>query len=82
MSSFTLSAASERLAELIGVAERGEQVLITRDGHPVAELRAWREIRLTREEANALARANRERNGPMSEESVTSVRRIREGQDW
>jgi prevent-host-death family protein len=39
MSSHTIAEAGENLAELIDRAIAGEGVVITRDGHPVAELR-------------------------------------------
>jgi antitoxin (DNA-binding transcriptional repressor) of toxin-antitoxin stability system len=39
MSTHSLAEAKEHLAELIDRAEKGEEVVITRDGRPVAEIR-------------------------------------------
>lgn len=40
MSSYSIAAAQEQLSHLIDEAQAGEAVTITRDGKPVAELRA------------------------------------------
>jgi antitoxin (DNA-binding transcriptional repressor) of toxin-antitoxin stability system len=40
MSSYPLSTAMEELSRLIDQAQRGETITITREGKPVAELRA------------------------------------------
>jgi prevent-host-death family protein len=40
MSSYTIATAKEHLSRLIDEALAGEPVTITRDGQPVAELRA------------------------------------------
>ena len=52
--------ARNRLSELLEAAQRGEEVVITKRGEPVATLNAIRK-RLTPEEADALMRRVRER---------------------
>jgi prevent-host-death family protein len=52
--------AKNRLSELLAAAERGEEVVITRRGEPVARLEPVRK-RMSPEEAEALMRRVRER---------------------
>lgn len=52
--------AKNRLSELLEAAQRGEEVVITKRGEPVATLNAIRK-RLSPEEAEALMRRVRER---------------------
>jgi prevent-host-death family protein len=52
--------AKNRLSELLEAAQRGEEVIITKRGEPVATINPVRK-RLTAEEAEALMRRVRER---------------------
>lgn len=52
--------AKNRLSELLEAAQRGEEVIITKRGQPVATLQPVRK-KLTPEEAEALMRRVRER---------------------
>ncbi len=66
--------AKNRLSELLEAARRGEEVVITKRGEPVATLNAIRK-RLSPEEAAALMKRVRERREKM--EFTTTVEELR-----
>ena len=66
--------AKNRLSELLEAAQRGEEVVITKRGEPVATLNAIRK-RLSPEEAAALMKRVRERREKM--EFTTTVEELR-----
>lgn len=57
--------AKNRLSELLEAAQRGEEVVITKRGEPVATLNAIRK-RLSPQEAQALMRRVRERRARLA----------------
>ena len=57
--------AKNRLSELLEAAQRGEEVVITKRGEPVATLTPIRNKRLSPEEAEALMTRVRERREAM-----------------
>lgn len=66
--------AKNRLSELLEAAQRGEEVVITKRGEPVATLNAIRK-RLSPEEAAALMKRVRERREKM--DFTTTVEELR-----
>lgn len=66
--------AKNRLSELLEAAQRGEEVVITKRGEPVATLNAIRK-RLSPDEAAALMKRVRERREKM--EFTTTVEELR-----
>ena len=66
--------AKNRLSELLEAAQRGEEVVITKRGEPVATLNAIRK-RLSPEEAAALMKRVRERREKM--EFTTTIEELR-----
>ena len=66
--------AKNRLSELLEAAQRGEEVVITKRGEPVATLNAIRK-RLSPEEAEALMTRVRERREKMA--VTTTIEELR-----
>jgi len=86
MSSHSVAEAKERFPELVELALRGEPVVITRDGRPVAELRPVRTTEQTGPvvTAEALAWLDRVRVGrldPAALDAGLLVGRMRD-EDW
>ena len=86
MSSHSVAEAKERFPELVELALRGEPVVITRDGKPVAELRpvAVAAVGSPLVTAEALAWLDRVRVGrldPNAPDAGTLVSRMRD-EDW
>lgn len=70
--------AKNRLSELLEAAQRGEEVVITKRGEPVATLNAIRK-RLSPEEAAALMKRVRERREKM--EFTTTWEELKQDRD-
>ncbi|MGA3062405.1 MAG: type II toxin-antitoxin system Phd/YefM family antitoxin [Methylocystis sp.] len=72
MSSYTIATAKEHLSRLIDEALAGEPVTITRDGQPVAELRASKMVAepkpMTHADIDRL-RARRNKRPPLGEDA-------------
>ena len=80
MSSHSVAEAKERLPELVERALRGEPVVITRDGRPVAELRPAppAAVRTVTPDGTAGLRAHRiQPSRPQSVEATALIRRMR-----
>jgi prevent-host-death family protein len=82
MSSHSVADAKNRLPELIDRALKGEDVVITRHGHPVVELKALspQPRRITLEDIEWL-RAHRVGDKAPKEDAGTLVSRMRD-EDW
>jgi prevent-host-death family protein len=88
MGKHSIAEAERRLAELIDRALKGEEVVITRDGVAVAELRPVLEAQaersapgpLTQEDLDRLKR-NRVGSRMPPEDAATLVRRMRDEED-
>ena len=86
MSRHSVVEAKNNLSDLIARAERGEEVVITRHGRPVVEIKPMpRPLRtaprpMTQADWDWLD-ANRVKLKPGAEDSVTLVRRMRD-EDW
>lgn len=71
MSAYSVADAKNRLPSLIDKAVAGEEVIITRHGKPVVELRATpAAVKMPTKEGFARLRAGREARGPVG---ITSV---------
>ncbi len=85
MSSYTIATAKEHLSRLIDEALAGELVTITRDGQPVAELRASAPAAAPRSVTPAdidWLRARRNERPPLEGDAVAIIREMRdEGPD-
>lgn len=80
MSSYPLSTAKEELSRLIDRAQGGEIVTITRDGKPVAELRAL-EIAPKRQSSTQLIdeiAARAKLRSPLGQSAESIVREMRD----
>jgi len=82
MSSHSIAETKDRLSELIGRAEKGEEVVITRHGHPVARISAIepKPRRITKEDVEWL-RKHRVRGKIPKEDAGTFVSRMRD-EEW
>ncbi|HEY5048503.1 MAG TPA: type II toxin-antitoxin system Phd/YefM family antitoxin [Rhizomicrobium sp.] len=82
MAKHSVAEAKNRLPELIDLALKGEEVVITRHGHPVAELKAvvGQPKVLTDEELDRLAERRVGRVLP-KEDAGTCVSRMRD-EEW
>ncbi len=82
MSTHSVAEAKNKLPELIDRALRGEGIVITRHGRPVAELRPIPEPGrpITQEDLEWLAARRVEQREPPID-SVTLVRQMRDGDD-
>jgi prevent-host-death family protein len=81
MSAHDVTEAEGKLSDLIDQALKGEPVVITRDGRPVAEIKAVRpHSRATREEKLAWLDANRVKL-PEGVDAQAVLRQIRD-EDW
>jgi prevent-host-death family protein len=77
MSTYTIAEAKERLPNLIDEAAEGGEVVITRDGKPVAELRPVRRVdHAAADAAYERLRAARERGPKLSISSVELLRQM------
>lgn len=79
--------AKNRLSELVAAAERGERIIVTRKGKPVAEIGPIQSGEAARhraavEDIRRLADEIRERNGGKSVSSEEILRWIREGRRY
>jgi antitoxin (DNA-binding transcriptional repressor) of toxin-antitoxin stability system len=82
MSTHDVAEAEHNLSDLIDQALKGEAVVITRDGRPVAEIKAIKTaLRLKREEEIAWIEANRVKLRGEGEDPVALVSRMRD-EDW
>jgi prevent-host-death family protein len=81
MSEHSITEAKHRLSELIDRTLRGEGVVITRDGHPVVELKAVMSLprRMTRDTIESLA-ARRVGRRAQTSDGVALVRQMRD--EW
>jgi antitoxin (DNA-binding transcriptional repressor) of toxin-antitoxin stability system len=81
MSSYTVATAKEHLSRVIDEALAGEPVTITRDGRPVAELRASKMVTepkpMTQADIDRL-RARRNERPPLGGDAVAIIREMRE----
>lgn len=78
----SIAEAKERLPELIDLAIRGEGVVITRHGHPVAELRGVQEPARRAGSADLDWLAERRRGrGRATTDAATLVSQMRD-EDW
>jgi antitoxin (DNA-binding transcriptional repressor) of toxin-antitoxin stability system len=81
MSSYTIATAKEHLSRLIDEALAGEPVTITRDGRPVAELRASAPVAgpksVTQADIDWL-RARRAKLPPLGGDAVEIIREMRD----
>ena len=81
MSSYTIATAKEHLSRLIDEALAGEPVTITRDGRPVAELRASKMVTepkpMTQADIDRL-RARRNERPPLGGDAVAIIREMRD----
>ena len=79
MSKHSVVEAKDRLSELIDIALTGEEVVITRQGNPVVELRPISPTvgRMTTEDLDRLAERRAARQ-PATINSVTTLRHIRD----
>ncbi len=82
MTEYSVAAAKARLSELIERALKGEGVVITRHGQPVAELKALKPKPgpITQEDLDWLAARRVGRKLP-KEDAATAVRRMRD-EEW
>jgi antitoxin (DNA-binding transcriptional repressor) of toxin-antitoxin stability system len=81
MSSYTIATAKEHLSRLIDEALAGEPVTITRDGRPVAELRASAPVAEPKPMTHAdiyRLRARRNERPPLGGDAVAIIREMRD----
>jgi antitoxin (DNA-binding transcriptional repressor) of toxin-antitoxin stability system len=83
MGHHSVAEAKNNLSKLIDLALTGENVVITRHGHAVVEIKAVVETPLKRVTPQGLAMLDRLRvgNKPAQEDAATLVRRMRD-EDW
>lgn len=83
MSKHSVAEAKNKLPELISRAEKGEEIIITRHGHPVARISGLASVPhpLTDADLDWLAERRKGRGRITTEDAGTFVSRMRD-EDW
>lgn len=82
MTRYSIAQAKDQFSKLVDSAIAGEDVTITRHGKPVAELRGTERPAARRPSRELMAQIfeRAKKRGPMSENAVDIIRRMRDGE--